>query len=95
MNELLHLIPFMKYWIHVKCRIHVTKGRAALQAVRHGVRNISQAAETAATLGLGPKQKQCRIHLQVRSTPLSLVGLLVVVLCLSNCVFKNCGEICF
>lgn len=36
-----------------------------VQAVRHGVRNLSQAAETAATLGLGPRHKQCQIHLQV------------------------------
>ncbi len=37
-----------------------------LQAVRHGVRNISNVAETAATLGFAPKHKQCQIHLQVR-----------------------------
>lgn len=36
-----------------------------LQAVRHGVRNISNVAETAATLGFAPKHKQCQIHLQV------------------------------
>ena len=39
-----------------------------LQAVRHGVRNISNVAETAATLGFAPKHKQCQIHLQVIPT---------------------------
>ncbi|KAL0027376.1 hypothetical protein WJX79_006298 [Trebouxia sp. C0005] len=37
----------------------------SLSAVRHGVRNISNVAETAATLGFAPKHKQCQIHLQV------------------------------
>ena len=38
-----------------------------MQAVRHRVRNISNVAETAATLGLAPRHKQCQIHLQVRA----------------------------
>lgn len=38
-----------------------------MQAVRHGVRNLSHVAETAATLGFAPKHKQCRIHIQVSS----------------------------